>query len=138
MAWAAKKDRGYIGRYRDADGNVQSTHEGLFTTKKAARLAAMRQEQKVDDGSWVNEATAASTSFSTYFEHRWISGRTLEVNGRATYWSHYRAESFGLKSYFGPMPLTKLRSTPVIQEYVNQMQRAGVSPRTIKARVDTL
>ena len=138
MAWAAKKDGGYIGRYRDANGQVHSTHEGLFTTKKAARLAALRQEQKVADGSWINEAKADSTLFSTYFENRWITERTLEVNGRATYWSHYRAKRFGLKSHFGTMPLSKLRSSAVVQEYINQMQSAGLSPRTIKARVDTL
>ena len=94
MAWAAKRDGGYIGRYRDADGRVQSTHEGLFPTKKAARLAAQRQEQKVEDGTWINEARADSTTFSLYFESRWILKRTLEVNGRATYWSHYRANRF--------------------------------------------
>lgn len=138
MAWAAKRAGGYIGRYRDAEGKVQSTHDGLFTTKKAARLAAQRQEQKVDDGTWINEARAESTTFALYFENRWITERTLEVNGRATYWSHYRSKKFGLKSYFGAMPLSKLRYSPVIQEYVNQMQAAGVTARTIKARVDTL
>jgi len=138
MAWADKKKGGYVGRYRDANGVPHSTHDGLFTSKRAAIKAAQREEQKIEDGRWVNTAKADSTSFSTYFEKRWILGRTLEINGRATYWSHYRADNYGLRGYFGDMPLSKLRHSPVIQEYVNQMQAAGVSARTIKARVDTL
>jgi len=138
MAWADKKKGGYVGRYRGADGAPHSTHDGLFTSKRAATRAAQKEEQKVEDGRWINTAKADSTTFSTYFENRWINERTLEINGRATYWSHYRAKNFGLKSYFGDKPLSKLRHSPVIQEYVNAMQKAGVTPRTIKGRVDTL
>lgn len=131
MAWAERRGDRWRGAYRDPEGVVRKT--ATVTSKKKAEQAAADEEAKVRAGTWF-DAAAGRMLFRDYFHREWFPNRGGERTTRDTYLSHYNA---ALGPKFGDMELRRiLRST--VQGWVAEMERAGVKPSTIKARVKAL
>lgn len=131
MAWTRARNGKHTGYYRDAEGRERSA--GTGPSKRAVLRAAEDQEAKLRSGSWV-DPDAGKITFASYFEDYWIANRQLEINSRETYWSHYRAS---LKPKFGEMALDRIKPS-VVQGWVTEMQAAGTTPSSIKAKVKAL
>lgn len=132
MAWAEEKWPGrWRGRYRDTEGRVHTA--GYANTERKAEKLAEDEEAKIRAGKWF-DPTVGKVTFSEYFEKQWLPNRTGEVNTLVYYESMYNS---ALKPHFGAMQLRKILPSTV-QGWVAHMQREGVTPGTIKARVKAL
>jgi len=132
MAWAERiSSRGWRARYRDGEGQIHTA--GYASTERKALLLGQGQEASIRAGTWF-DPNAGKVTFADYFEKQWVGNRVGEVNTISMYWSHYRT---ALKPAFGDMQLRRILPSTV-QGWVAQMQRDGVTPGTIKARVKAL
>lgn len=129
MASVEKHGKKFRGSYRDETGKRRKTP--VLPTKRAARQFAEDQEARIRAGLWRDPASGKRT-LTDYVEdpHRgWLKLRRGERTTRDAYRSHWNQ----VKPSLGHYELRRLRSS-VIQAWVNDMEVAGVSPSTIKAR----
>lgn len=138
MAWVTvrRADDGskrYQGRYRDPFGAKRTI--GTFDTQSAALRAAVRAENSVIDGTWI-DPRAGRITFQEYAENVWLPSRHLEVTTRAGYRSNLRIH---FVPFFGHMQLARIMPSTV-QAWVNQageprtvdgVVHKGLSPRSI-------
>ena len=131
MAWATRKDKKWVGRYRDEAGKQRST--ARVSTKKEALQLAHAEEMKIRQGEW-NDPTAGSITFREYFEVHWLPHRTLSKNRRENYRSFFRTS---YEPAFGDMQLRKI-TPPIVQRWVSSEIARGTSPRTLADKATAL
>lgn len=129
MAWVEERTgpRGtrFIGLYRDPDGDKRSA--GTFSSRREAFRTANREEQQVLAGSW-HDVTLGDVTFKEYVEKEWLPNKHLEITTRAAYTSYLNKQFYPA---FGKRHLNKI-SPSLIQDWVTQAKREGLSPRSIK------
>ena len=115
----------YYAAYLGADGRYHE--EGGFTTDKEAAKVAARLELDASRGDWVSPV-AGRTSFAEYVStFYWPTTRHLEVSTRAAY-GYYLDKHFLTR--FGKIPMRRI-SPAMIQAWVNDVTREGLSPRSV-------
>ncbi len=129
MGWVlARASRGgktrYTALYRDRAGRKRSA--GTFATRREAERAALRQADKVLDGSWL-DPRAGRIGFQQYAYEVWLPSRHLEANTRAGYLSYLRRH---FVPFFGSTPLAEVMPSTV-QQWVTRAVEQGLSPRSI-------
>lgn len=131
MAWVEKHGNRWRGKYRDADGRTRVA--GSSTSKRAAKKLAEDKESEIRHGVWQNP-DAGRMLFSEYFTKHFLPNKTVELNTKRTYQTHY---DVSLEPEFGNVELMKITG-PRIQRWVSKMEREGVGVRTIEGRFISL
>ena len=129
MGWAIPRPTSggktrYLAAYRDRTGRVRSA--GTFATRREAERAAMRQEDKVVDGSWL-DPRAGRIRFEQYAYEVWLPSRHIEAHTRAGYLSYLRRH---FVPFFGRMALADVMPSTV-QQWVTLALKQGLSPRSV-------
>ncbi|GGC14021.1 tyrosine-type recombinase/integrase [Cellulomonas sp. APG4] len=128
MGWVVERPRQrgrrYTGVYRDTHGRLRSA--GTFDSRREAERAAMRAEERITDGTWVDRR-AGRVTFRAYAEDVWLPSRHLEVSTLAAYRSYLRRHFI---PFFGEMRLAQITASNV-QTWVRSALDQGLSPRSI-------
>ena len=128
MGWVVERSRQrgrrYTAVYRDTHGHLRSA--GTFDSRREAERAAMRAEDKITDGTWIDRR-AGRVTFRTYAEDVWLPSRHLEVSTLAAYRSYLRRHFI---PFFGEMRLAQITASNV-QTWVRSALDQGLSPRSI-------
>ena len=129
MAYAfsrpTKGEASFTGMYVGPDGRRRSA--GTFTSMRAARRAAHREEQLVRQGQWRDRSLGATT-FATYVETIWFPSKHLEATTRASYRSNLDRHFI---PYFGHWPMIAILPS-VVQGWVTEATAAGLAPRSVR------
>jgi hypothetical protein len=112
----------FTAAYRDDHGRIRSA--GTYNNEREAQHAAVRQDDKVTDGTWVDRA-AGQITFREYAQDVWLPSRHLEVTTRAGYQSYLRIH---FVPFFATMRLAQIRPSNV-QEWVSLAAERGLSPQ---------
>lgn len=128
MGWVVERSRQrgrrFTAVYRDSHGRLRSA--GTYDSSREAERAAMRSEDKIADGTWVDRR-AGRITFQVYAEDVWLPSRHLEVSTLAGYRSYLRRHFI---PFFGEMRLAQVTPTNV-QAWVRSAVDQGLSPRSI-------
>ena len=116
MAWviARRTDRGrrYQANYRDPGGRQRSA--GTYGTRREAKVAGLRAEERVRGGCWVDPADG-KMPFATFVDRLWLPELTVEVSTAAAYRSYLRAHFLPA---FGHLPINRV-SGAAVQAWVD-------------------
>jgi len=124
VARSRQRGRRFTAVYRDSHGRLRSA--GTFDSSREAERAAMRSEDKIADGTWVDRR-AGRITFQVYAEDVWLPSRHLEVSTLAGYRSYLGRHFI---PFFGEMRLAQVTPTNV-QTWVRSAVDQGLSPRSI-------
>ena len=115
----------FYARYLGADGKYHE--EGGFTSRREAANVEDKREVDATRGDWTSPV-AGRLSFREYVEeHYWPTAAHLEVSTRAAY-RYYLDKHFLPR--LGDLPMRRI-GPPVIQSWVNDATRAGLSGRSV-------
>ena len=131
MAWTEERKGRHYGYYRDAQGKKRSVPSS--TSKRLALKAAQDKEAEIRNGTWFTPGAGKKT-LNDYFTEQWLPNRLGEKRTLASYDTNWR---MSIRDSIGNLPLEKIEPA-VVQRWVIEQQKAGVTPATIKARYKTL
>lgn len=129
MAWTEPKGQKFRGCYYDHSGRTRKTV--VFPTERAARRAAQDEEAKLRAGNWI-DPTLGKVTLADYVSDPltgWLRMRRGEQTTRDTNSSLWNV----IEPVLGHLELRQIRPS-LVQAWVNDMEDAGVHPKTIHNR----
>ena len=116
----------YVAFYRDLRGRQRSA--GTFSTKRDSNRAWQRAETDIAVGR-IGDRRRGKQRLAGYVQKEWFPNRLLEASTRQTY--SYLLDRYILPSSLGDMRMVEILPSH-IREWVNELERDGVNPPTIK------
>jgi hypothetical protein len=115
----------FYARYLGADGKYHE--EGGFNSRREAAKVGDKREVDATRGEW-SSPVAGRLSFKEYVaDYYWPTTDHLDVSTRAAY--RYHLDKHFLPR-FGALPMRRI-GPPVIQSWVNDATRDGLSARSV-------